>query len=109
VDEVLQGVLDEARQLLGDTVELRRRLHQRPELGLMLPATLPSPIMGSEDWSYVLEQVPGAMAFLGTRPPGEGPVAPNHSNRMVLDEQAMAIGTAVHAAVALRWLARGSR
>ena len=69
---------------------------------------LPAPIMGSEDWSYVLQRVPGAMAFLGTRPPGiEGPVAPNHSNRMVLDEEAMAAGIAVHAGVALRWLDRG--
>jgi hippurate hydrolase len=70
---------------------------------------LPAPIMGSEDWSYVLQQVPGAMAFLGTRPPGvEGPVAPNHSNRMMLDEGAMAAGIAMHAGVALRWLARGA-
>lgn len=80
--------------------------------GLVLGAgyvrRLPAPIMGSEDWSYVLQQVPGAMAFLGTRPPGvEGPVAPNHSNRMVLDEGAMAAGIAVHAGVALRWLDRG--
>jgi hippurate hydrolase len=65
---------------------------------------MPAPIMGSEDWSYVLQQVPGAMAFLGTRPPGEGLVAPNHSNRMVLDEGAMATGIAMHAGMALRWL-----
>ena len=25
----------------------------------------PHPIMGAEDWSYVLQQVPGAMMFLG--------------------------------------------
>jgi len=68
---------------------------------------LPTPVMGSEDWSYVLEKVPGAMAFLGTRPATEGRVAPNHSNRMVIDEQAMAAGTAVHVGVALSWLARG--
>ena len=67
---------------------------------------LPAPIMGSEDWSYVLQQVPGAMAFLGTRPAVDGPVAPNHSNRMVLDEAAMATGIAMHAGVALRWLGR---
>jgi hippurate hydrolase len=60
--------------------------------------------MGAEDWSYVLEEVPGAMAFLGTRPEGSGPVAPNHSNRMVLDESALAAGIATYAAVALRWL-----
>ena len=32
-------------------------------------------------------------------------VAPNHSNRMVLDEDAMAAGIATYAGVALRWLA----
>jgi amidohydrolase len=65
---------------------------------------MPTPVMGAEDWSYVLQQVPGAMAFLGTRPPGLGPheVAPNHSNRMVLDESAMAVGIALYAAQAIR-------
>jgi amidohydrolase len=62
---------------------------------------LPSPVMGAEDWSFVLQKVPGAMAFLGARPSGEGPVAPNHSNRMVIDEDAMATGIAFHAALAL--------
>jgi amidohydrolase len=67
----------------------------------------PSPVMGAEDFSYVLERVPGAMAFLGTRPAGVSPaeVAPNHSNRMVLDEDALAAGVALYAAVALRRLA----
>jgi metal-dependent amidase/aminoacylase/carboxypeptidase family protein len=32
-------------------------------------------------------------------------VAPNHSNRMVIDEDAMATGVALHAAVALHVLA----
>jgi hippurate hydrolase len=71
--------------------------------------TMPTPVMGAEDWSYVLQRVPGAMAFLGTRPPGTAPdrVAPNHSNRMVIDEDAMAAGIATYAGVALRWLAEG--
>ena len=65
---------------------------------------IPAPAMGAEDFSYILEEVPGAMAFLGTRPPGASPaeVAPNHSNRMVLDEEAMATGVALYAAAALR-------
>ena len=72
------------------------------------PSRCPTPVMGAEDWSYVLQQVPGAMAFLGTRPKGVAPhdVAPNHSNRMVLDEEAMAPGIATYAGVALRWLDR---
>jgi amidohydrolase len=62
---------------------------------------MPNPVMGAEDWSYVLERVPGSMAFLGAAPPGVDRPAPNHSNRMVLDEPAMAVGIALHAAMAL--------
>jgi hippurate hydrolase len=62
---------------------------------------MPTPIMGAEDWSYVLQQVPGSMAFLGAGPPGVKDPAPNHSNRMVIDEPAMATGIALHAAMAL--------
>ncbi len=82
-------VLDTATGLLGEKAAVR----------------MPTPIMGAEDWSYVLQQVPGAMAFLGTAPDGGARhAAPNHSNRMVLDEAAMAVGIATYAGVALRWL-----
>ncbi len=49
-------------------------------------------MMGAEDWSYVLQQVPGAMMFLGGTHPDRNlaTAAPNHSNRVVFDEQAMA-------------------
>lgn len=62
---------------------------------------MPSPIMGAEDWSLVLQRVPGSMAFLGVGVPGDAHPAPNHSNRMVIDEPAMAAGIALHAAMAL--------
>ncbi len=68
---------------------------------------MPAPIMGAEDFSYILQRVPGAMAFLGVRPEGDGPAYPIHSNRMLLNEGAMATGSAMHAAVALRWLETG--
>ncbi|HBZ71327.1 MAG TPA: amidohydrolase [Deltaproteobacteria bacterium] len=67
-----------------------------------------TPIMGAEDFSYILERVPGAMVFLGARPDDREP-APLHSNRMVLDENALATGIALHAAVALRFLESGIR
>jgi hippurate hydrolase len=63
---------------------------------------MPSPVMGAEDWSYVLQRVPGSMAFLGAAPAGVSHPAPNHSNRMVIDEAAMGTGIALHAAMALR-------
>jgi amidohydrolase len=68
---------------------------------------LADPVMGAEDWSYVLQQVPGAMAFLGACRPGEDPeTAPgNHSNRVVFDEDAMAVGVATYAGLALHHLA----
>ena len=65
---------------------------------------MPSPVMGAEDYSYVLQQVPGAMAFLGVCPADienslEAP--PCHSNRMRLNEDALPGGIALHAAVAM--------
>ena len=62
---------------------------------------LPTPIMPSEDFSYILQHVPGAMAFLGARPEGQGTVADVHSPQMILNEDAMAVGVALHAAMAL--------
>ena len=72
-------------------------------LGSGRVAVMPAPIMGAEDFSYVLDEVPGALAFLGGRPPGVDPVGapPNHSNRVVFDEAAMSSGVAVYAGLAL--------
>jgi hippurate hydrolase len=71
---------------------------------------MPEPIMGAEDFSLVLQAYPGAFAFLGTSPPGVDPgsAPPCHSNRMMLDENAMATGIAMHAAVATGFLARST-
>jgi amidohydrolase len=62
---------------------------------------MPTPVMGAEDWSHVLREVPGSMAFLGASPGGAGRAAPNHSNMFVIDEAAMAPGIAMYAAMAL--------
>src|SRR5690242_17932174 len=35
----LSGLLDQANELLDDAVELRRRIHRHPEVGLELPTT----------------------------------------------------------------------
>ncbi|MFF0146439.1 hippurate hydrolase [Amycolatopsis sulphurea] len=67
---------------------------------------LPTPIMGAEDFSYVLQRVPGAFAFLGGCPPECSPEdAPgNHSNRVIFDEAALSSGVALYAAFALDFL-----
>jgi hippurate hydrolase len=74
-------------------------------LGVERAHEMQHPVMGSEDFSYVLQRVPGAMANLGTRP-DTGPVFPNHSNRMLVNESALATGIAMHVAVALRFFER---
>jgi amidohydrolase len=70
-------------------------------LGAGQAVEMPVPLMGAEDWSYVLQRTPGCMAFLGAAPPGVEAPPPNHSNRMLIDEEAMATGIAMYAAMAM--------
>jgi len=67
---------------------------------------LPNPIMGAEDFSYVLNEVPGTMMFLGGTPRDRDPrTAPaNHSNLVTFDEAAMPVGVELYAQMALRHL-----
>jgi amidohydrolase len=89
--EVAAQVLETVTGLLGEKASL----------------LMPAPLMGAEDFSYVLEQVPGAMAFLGACPPGLEPEqAPaNHSNLVIFDEEPLPAGVALYAQMALRALA----
>ncbi len=64
----------------------------------------PAPAMGAEDFSYLLQRVPGTFLILGVRPEGIAQPAPCHSNRMVLNEEGLSTGIALHAAMALRFL-----
>ncbi len=76
-------------------------------IGVKSTVRLPNPVMGAEDFSYVLNRVPGAMLFLGGTGEDRNPAtaAPNHSNRVMFDEDAMINGVAVYSAMALRHLA----
>jgi len=69
----------------------------------------PNPITASEDFSYVLEQVPGAFIMLGACPPGADPAkAPfNHSAEAVFDDAVLADGATLLTELALRRLAAG--
>jgi len=71
--------------------------------------TAPNPLTGSEDFSYVLEQVPGAFLMVGACPPDADPgTAPfNHSAEAVFDDAILAEGTALYAELAMRRLAAG--
>jgi hippurate hydrolase len=75
-------------------------------LGTKRVTTLPDPSMGAEDFSYVLQEVPGAMFFLGACPPDLTPeTSPyTHSNLVRFDEEAMVTGMAFHVAAAFQRL-----
>jgi hippurate hydrolase len=68
----------------------------------------PNPMTGAEDFSFVLEQVPGAFLMLGACPPGADPAtAPNnHAADAVFDDSVLAAGAALYAELALQRLAR---
>jgi amidohydrolase len=67
----------------------------------------PFPVAGSEDFSYVLNDVPGAFIMLGACPPDADPAtAPfNHSAEAVFDDAVLADGATLLAELALRRLA----
>jgi hippurate hydrolase len=69
----------------------------------------PNPMTGAEDFSFVLEQVPGAYLMLGACPPGADPAsAPNnHAADALFDDSVLAAGAALYAELALRRLAGG--
>lgn len=73
-------------------------------------ATAPQPISGAEDFSYVLQEVPGTYLGLGATPVGEDPAtaAYNHSAQARFAEESLAVGPAVLAALALDRLAEGA-
>jgi amidohydrolase len=70
---------------------------------------LNDPIMGAEDFSYLLEKVPGAMFFLGVAKEGEDwrSCCAIHSPRMHVDEKALPHGTAMLAGCAMQFLDEG--
>ncbi|MGW5635574.1 M20 family metallopeptidase [Streptomyces sp. NPDC003832] len=57
--------------------------------------------LGGEDFSWYLERVPGAMARLGVRTPGERTVRDLHQGDFDVDEHAITVGVELFTAAAL--------
>jgi hippurate hydrolase len=68
---------------------------------------IPNPMTTAEDFSFVLEEVPGTFAFLGASPPDRDPrSAPfNHAANAVFDDAVLADGATLLAELAVRRLA----
>lgn len=60
--------------------------------------------MGAEDFSFYSQKMPGAMFAVGTKNETLKSDQPLHSPYFVIDEGALPIGSAFHAAVAMSYL-----
>ena len=69
---------------------------------------MPTPMMGSEDFAFVLDEVPGTFIALMTSPPDAGPstIEWNHSPRVLFDDAVLGDQAAALASVAFARTAR---
>ncbi|KAL4182978.1 hypothetical protein AMTRI_Chr11g95890 [Amborella trichopoda] len=65
---------------------------------------LSPPVMGAEDFGFYSQIIPSAMFWLGIRNVSVGSYHSLHSPHFFLDENALPIGAALHAAVAVAYL-----
>lgn len=65
---------------------------------------MPAPSMASEDFAYVLEEVPGTLLFLGAKPDGAAEAAPMHSEHTLFDDGILPLQAATLAELARRRL-----
>jgi amidohydrolase len=82
----------EVTELLRDAMSARRGPHSVEDTEQSL---------GGEDFSWYLEHVPGAMARLGVRTPGERTTRDLHRGDFDADESAIAVGVELFTAAAL--------
>ena len=78
--EMSEFVLNIARKLLPDNQVIE----------------LTEPSMGGEDFSYYLQEKPGAYFWLGGKKPDEKELAYNHNPKFDPDENAFLVGTCMH-------------
>ncbi len=102
--------LDEYPLTVTDHAETAHAEAQVAELlGAARYVTMTQPMSGSEDFSRILEAVPGTFVFLSAVTPGAEPAtAPfNHSPYAVFDDSVLADGAALYAQLAVSRLIAG--
>ena len=117
IPEIAQGV---ARALRGDAVVEYHRMYPpniNHESGAELIRAAANDVfgpgvilpdesqMGGEDFSFLMQRVPGAMFRLGVRRPGSAPCS-LHMSDFDLDESSLPAGTALMAGAAAKFLSR---
>lgn len=61
-------------------------------------------LMGSEDFAYFMEKVPGFYGFIGTKNEEKGYIYPNHNDKFTVDEDVLHRGSALYAQFAYDFL-----
>jgi amidohydrolase len=78
-------------------------------LGVQNIAHIPTPQLGGEDFAFFSQRVPSLMFRLGVRNEARGMVHGVHTSRFDLDEDALPIGAAALACVAMDYVQRGGQ
>lgn len=65
--------------------------------------------MGSEDFAFYLDKVPGSFLLVGMRNERAGSIYPPHSPYFSIDEEVLPIGAAIHAAFAYSYLSNSTK
>jgi metal-dependent amidase/aminoacylase/carboxypeptidase family protein len=86
-EEMTAFVVKVAKEILGDD-----------KLSLL------KPLMGSEDFSFYLQKVPGTLVFLGVENKDKGIIYPHHHPKYNIDEDILPFGAALYVAIALEYL-----
>lgn len=63
-------------------------------------------VMGGEDFAYLCENIPGALAFVGIGDRAKQTDYPLHNDKFNIDEDVLPVGAALHAQFALNFLRR---
>ena len=68
---------------------------------------LPEPSLGTDDFGYFSEAVPGCYYYVGVGSETKGFTAPNHNPRFAVDPDALPLAAALHAQTAIDFLTEG--
>ncbi|KSV59660.1 M20 metallopeptidase family protein [Acetivibrio ethanolgignens] len=98
--ELAEAGLRYAKELLGE-----QKAFSAAQLSAMDSSGKASKSGGSEDFAYVSQEVPSIMFALAAGQPEKGYPYPQHHPKVKFDEEALVYGAALHANMALRWLA----
>ncbi|MFZ5825588.1 MAG: M20 metallopeptidase family protein [Bacillota bacterium] len=86
--------------------EAMTQLARRAALAVLEPGKVQGmePSMGGEDFAYYLEKVPGTFARLGAMRPGTEKPYGLHTSKLLIDEEAIAVGVAYYLSVVQEYL-----